>query len=70
MSHVQDAIFREGDAVRIKAGPFSGFTGKVESISEDHRKLKVMVEILWQGPPVEVFFLDVERLGSTDYRKN
>ena len=66
----QDATYTEGEEVRIKVGPFSGFTGKVASVSEDQRKVKVTLEIFGQRPPVEVFFLDVERLRSTDYRKN
>jgi transcriptional antiterminator NusG len=70
MTCERDATFIKGEAVRIKLGPFSGFTGKVDSISEDQRKLKIRVEIFGQRPPIEMFFLDVERLESTDYRKN
>jgi|RhiMetdeSRZDD1v2_1073273.scaffolds.fasta_scaffold2924184_1 transcriptional antiterminator NusG len=70
MSYGQDAAFTEGEAVRIRTGPFSGFTGKIASISEDQRRLKVVIEIFGQRPPIDVFFLDVERLVSDDYRKN
>jgi transcription termination/antitermination protein NusG len=70
MSYGKDVAFTEGEKVRIKTGPFSGFRGRVESMSEDQRKLEVRVEIFGQRPPVEVFFLDVEKLQTTDYRKN
>jgi transcriptional antiterminator NusG len=68
MRYGKDGAFTEGEVVRIKTGPFSGFTGKVESIREDQRRLKITVEIFGQRPPVEVFFLDVERLGTTEHR--
>jgi transcriptional antiterminator NusG len=66
MRYGKDAALTEGERVRIKTGPFSGFAGRVESKSEDQRKLKVRVAIFGQRPPVEVFFLDVERLETTD----
>jgi transcriptional antiterminator NusG len=61
MSYKKDTAFTEGEEVRIMAGPFSGFTGRVESISEDQRKLKVTVGVFGHRPPIEVFFLDVEK---------
>ena len=48
MSFGQDADYTQGEAVRIKTGPFSGFTGKVMTISEDQRRLKVAIEIFGQ----------------------
>ena len=69
MIYGKDVAFTEGEKVRIKAGPFSGYTGRVESISEDQRILRVTVEIFGQRPPVERFFLDVERLAMADFRK-
>ena len=54
--------FRIGETVRIVDGPFSNFTGQVEEINEDRSTLKVMVTIFGRATPVELEFLQVERL--------
>jgi transcriptional antiterminator NusG len=54
--------FRIGETVRIVDGPFSNFTGSVEEINEDRSTLKVMVTIFGRSTPVEMEFLQVERL--------
>src|SRR3989441_3034844 len=54
--------FRSGETVRIVEGPFSNFTGTVEEINEDRSTLKVMVTIFGRSTPVELEFLQVERL--------
>jgi transcriptional antiterminator NusG len=55
-------IFRIGDMVRIKAGPFAAFTGKVEGINQSKSLLKVAVEIFGRVTPVKVSFLEAEKL--------
>jgi transcriptional antiterminator NusG len=54
--------FRAGETVRIVDGPFNNFTGSVEEINEDRSTLKVMVTIFGRATPVELEFLQVERL--------
>jgi transcription termination/antitermination protein NusG len=54
--------FRIGDMVRIKAGPFAAFTGKVEGINQSKSLLKVAVEIFGRVTPVKVSFLEAEKL--------
>ncbi len=54
--------FRTGEAVRIVDGPFSNFTGQVEEINEDRSTLKVMVTIFGRATPVELGFLQVEKV--------
>ena len=54
--------FRAGETVRIVDGPFANFTGLVEEINEDRSTLKVMVTIFGRSTPVELEFLQVERL--------
>jgi transcription antitermination factor NusG len=51
-----------GEIVRIKSGPFAAFTGKVEEINEDDSTLKVKVFIMGRQQPVQLRFLDVEKI--------
>jgi transcriptional antiterminator NusG len=54
--------YRIGETVKIMEGPFSNFTGQVEEINEDRSTLKVMVTIFGRATPVELGFLQVERV--------
>jgi transcriptional antiterminator NusG len=52
-----------GDTVRIKSGPFQNFTGKVEGINQAKSLLKVSVNIFGRAEPVQLRFLDVEKVS-------
>jgi transcriptional antiterminator NusG len=54
--------YRIGETVKIMEGPFSNFTGQVEEINEDRSTLKVMVTIFGRATPVELGFLQVEKV--------
>ncbi len=54
--------FEKGDQVRINDGPFSGFHGVVDEINLDKNTLKVMVTIFGRSTPVELDFLQVEKM--------
>ena len=45
-----------GEAVKVADGPFNGFDGTVEEISEDKKKLKVMVKIFGRKTLLELNF--------------
>jgi transcriptional antiterminator NusG len=54
--------FDRGDQVRINEGPFSGFNGMVDDVNTDKNTLKVMVTIFGRATPVELDYLQVEKL--------
>ena len=54
--------FEKGETVRITEGPFRHFIGVVEDVNEPKAKLKAMVTIFGRPTPVELDFLQVEKL--------
>jgi len=54
--------FEKGEKVKINEGPFSNFTGTVEEVNMERSTLKVMVTIFGRATPVELEFLQVEKV--------
>lgn len=54
--------FEKNETVRIVDGPFTNFTGKVEEINNERSTLRVMVTIFGRATPVELEFLQVEKI--------
>lgn len=54
--------FERNETVKIVDGPFNNFTGVVDEINMDRNTLKVMVTIFGRSTPVELDFLQVEKL--------
>lgn len=54
--------FDRGDQVRINEGPFTSFNGVVDDVNIDRNTLKVMVTIFGRSTPVELDFLQVEKI--------
>ena len=49
------------DAVKVTDGPFSGFSGIIEEVNAEKRKLRVMVKIFGRKSPLELSFSQVEK---------
>ena len=55
-------MFEKAEPVRITDGPFNNFTGVVDEVNLDRNTLKVMVTIFGRQTPVELEFLQVQKL--------
>jgi transcriptional antiterminator NusG len=53
--------FTVDETVKVTDGPFSGFSGVIEEVNTEKRKLKVMVKIFGRKTPLELSFMQVEK---------
>ncbi|MDA0843544.1 MAG: transcription termination/antitermination protein NusG [Bacteroidetes bacterium] len=51
-----------GETIKVVDGPFNGFNGTIEKINEEKRKLEVMVKIFGRRTPLELSYLQVEKV--------
>jgi transcriptional antiterminator NusG len=49
------------ETVKVIDGPFNGFTGVIEEVNEEKKKLKVMVKIFGRKTPLELSFMQIEK---------
>ncbi len=54
--------FTIDETVKVIDGPFNGFNGTIEKINEEKRKLEVMVKIFGRKTPLELSFMQVEKV--------
>ncbi len=54
--------FSIGETVKVIDGPFNGFDGTIEKINEEKRKLEVMVKIFGRKTPLELSYMQVDKL--------
>lgn len=54
--------YEEGMTVRVVDGPFASFTGQVDEVKPDRQKLRVLVTIFGRATPVELDFMQVEKI--------
>ncbi|MES2139944.1 MAG: transcription termination/antitermination protein NusG [Bacteroidota bacterium] len=55
--------FIVGETVKVINGPFNGFTGTIEKVNEEKKKLEVMVKIFGRKTPLELGYMEVEKEG-------
>ncbi len=59
---VYKQVFAVSDTVKIVDGPFADFIGKVDNVDEEKGKVKVLVSIFGRETPVELDFLQVQKI--------
>ena len=55
-------LFEKGEDVRVVNGPFATFSGIVDEVNEEKGKLRVMVSIFGRSTPIELDFIQVEKV--------
>lgn len=58
---VMTMTYYVGEPVKVMDGPFNGFSGIIEEINEEKKKLKVMVKIFGRKTPLELNYMQVEK---------
>jgi transcriptional antiterminator NusG len=55
-----ESPFEKGENVKVTKGPFAGFTGTVDEIFAERRRVKIIVTIFGRPTPIDLDFLDVQ----------
>ena len=68
MDELEDSVdlinipYTVGETVKVIDGPFNGFNGSIEEVNEDKRKIKVMVLIFGRKTPLELNYIQVQKV--------
>lgn len=54
--------FDKGENVRVISGPFASFLGLVDEVNEEKGRLRVLVSIFGRSTPIELDFIQVEKV--------
>ncbi len=54
--------FEIGENIKVIDGPFNGFNGAIEKVNQEKRKLEVMVKIFGRKTPLELSYMQVEKI--------
>ena len=54
--------FDIGENIKVIDGPFNGFNGTIEKVNQEKRKLEVMVKIFGRKTPLELSYMQVEKI--------
>jgi len=54
--------FEIGESIKVIDGPFNGFNGTIEKVNQEKRKLEVMVKIFGRKTPLELSYMQVEKI--------
>ena len=57
-----EVAFFQGEPVKVIDGPFNSFTGVIEDVNNEQKKLKVMVKIFGRQTPLELNFTQIEKI--------
>ena len=60
---VMNEPFIIGETIKIIEGPFNDFNGTIEEVNDEKKKLKVTVKIFGRSTPVELNYMQVEKLS-------
>ncbi len=64
LAETEEAIsipYYVGENVKVTDGPFNGFSGIIDEVNDEKKKLKVMVKIFGRKTPLELSFMQVEK---------
>ena len=59
--NIVQSLLKLGESVKVIDGPFNSFTGVIEEVNDEKKKLKVMVKIFGRKTPLELSFMQVEK---------
>jgi transcriptional antiterminator NusG len=62
-NHSVNIPYIVGETIKVIDGPFNGFNGTIEKIHEEKRKLEVMVKIFGRKTPLELSYMQVEKVS-------